>query len=110
MSSSAPSLFQIEGTSGIPGHERGLAGGPLNTSMQIGGAIGLAIVTAVLTAGHGGESGPKTLLAGFTPAMITVTVLAAVGLLVALSATLERRRTAAQTDTSTGQPELGKVT
>lgn len=58
--------------------ERGLQRRPpqhlLNTSMQIGGAIGLAIVTAVLTtvlaavlaAGNKGLSGPDALLAGFT--------------------------------------------
>ncbi|WUD77075.1 MFS transporter [Streptomyces sp. NBC_00510] len=102
--------FQLEGTSGIPDHEQGLAGGLLNTSMQIGGAIGLAIVTAVLTAGNGGKSGPETLLAGFTPAMITVTVLAAIGLLVALSGSLGRRRVPAQTDRSTDRRELDKVT
>ncbi|MFE0515546.1 MFS transporter [Streptomyces sp. NPDC058964] len=101
--------FQIEGTSGIPDHEQGLAGGLLNTSMQIGGAIGLAIVTAVLTAGNEGKSGPDALLAGFTPAMITVTVLAAIGLLVALSGTLGRRRATAQTDTSADQPEADKL-
>ncbi|MCX5097309.1 MFS transporter [Streptomyces sp. NBC_00365] len=100
--------FQIEGTSGIPDHEQGLAGGLLNTSMQIGGAIGLAIVTAVLTAGNEGKSGPDALLAGFTPAMITVTVLAAIGLLAALSGTLGRRRATAQTDRSADQRELDK--
>lgn len=101
--------FQIEGTSGIPDHEQGLAGGLLNTSMQIGGAVGLAIVTAVLTASDEGKSGPDALLAGFTPALITVTVLAAIGLLAALSGTLGRRRVSAQTDRSTDQLELDKV-
>jgi hypothetical protein len=78
-------------------------------SMQIGGAIGLAIVTAVLAAGNRGKSGPDALLAGFTPAMITVTVLAVIGLLAALSGTLGRRTATAQTDKNTDQPELGKV-
>ncbi|WP_460728339.1 MFS transporter [Lysobacter rhizosphaerae] len=101
--------FQIDGTSGIPDHEQGLAGGLLNTSMQIGGAIGLAIVTAVLTAGNEGKSGPDALLASFTPAMTTVTVLAAIGLLAALSGTLGRGRATAQTDKSADQQELDKV-
>ncbi|MFE2546680.1 MFS transporter [Actinacidiphila glaucinigra] len=102
--------FQIEGTSGIPGHEQGLAGGLLNSSMQIGGAIGLAIVAAVLTAAGDGRNGPDALLAGFTPAMITITVLAAIGLLTALSGLLGRRTATAQTDRSTDRPELDKVT
>ncbi|MGV9351111.1 MFS transporter [Streptomyces spiralis] len=101
--------FQIEGTSGIPDHEQGLAGGLLNSSMQVGGAIGLAIVTAVLTAAGEGKSGPDALLAGFTPAMITVTVLSAIGLLTALSGMPGRRRATAQTHRSTDQLELDKV-
>jgi EmrB/QacA subfamily drug resistance transporter len=101
--------FQIEGTSGIPDHEQGLAGGLLNTSTQVGGAVGLAIVTAVLTAGDEGKSGPDALLAGFTPALITVTVLAAIGLLAALSGTLGRRTVTAQTTGSTDQLKLDKV-
>jgi len=101
--------FQIEGTSGIPDHEQGLAGGLLNTSMQVGGAIGLAIVTAVLTAGNEGKSGPDALLAGFTPAMVAVTVLAAIGLLAALSGMRERRRATAQTHRSADQEELDKA-
>ncbi|GAA4998643.1 MFS transporter [Streptomyces siamensis] len=101
--------FQIEGTSGIPDHEQGLAGGLLNSSMQVGGAVGLAVVTAVLTAGGAGRSGPDALLAGFTPAMTTVTVLAAIGLLTALSGTLRRRTATAQPDSGTDRLELGKV-
>ncbi|MHB9851129.1 MFS transporter [Streptomyces krungchingensis] len=101
--------FQIEGTSGIPDHEQGLAGGLLNSSMQVGGAVGLAVVTAVLTAGGEGRSGPDALLAGFTPAMTTVTVLAAIGLLTALSGTLGRRTATARTDSSTDRPKLDKV-
>ncbi|MGI5144658.1 MULTISPECIES: hypothetical protein [unclassified Streptomyces] len=77
--------------------------------MQIGGAVGLAIVTAVLTAGSKGKSGPDALLAGFTPAVITVTVLAAIGLLTALSGTLGRRRATAQTDQSAAQLEPDEV-
>lgn len=90
--------FQIEGTSGIPDHEQGLAGGLLNSSMQIGGAIGLAIVTAVLTAGSNGKTGPEALLAGFTPAMVAVTGLATIGLLAALSASRTRRSATAHRD------------
>lgn len=38
-------------TSGVPHHESGLASGILNTSQQIGGAIGLAILSGITTAG-----------------------------------------------------------
>lgn len=41
----------IAATSGVSGRESGLASGLLNTSQQIGGAIGLAILTGVATSG-----------------------------------------------------------
>jgi EmrB/QacA subfamily drug resistance transporter len=39
----------IAATSGVPGKQSGLASGLLNTSQQIGGAIGLAILTGLST-------------------------------------------------------------
>jgi EmrB/QacA subfamily drug resistance transporter len=41
----------IAATAGVPPRESGLASGILNTSQQIGGAIGLAILSGVATAG-----------------------------------------------------------
>lgn len=39
----------IAATSGVPAKKSGLASGLLNTSQQIGGALGLAILTGVAT-------------------------------------------------------------
>lgn len=39
----------VAATSGVPGHESGLASGILNTAQQVGGAIGLAILTGIAT-------------------------------------------------------------
>src|SRR5436305_7712659 len=52
------SSLNIQATAGIAADEQGLAGGLLNTSLQVGGAIGLAVVTAVLTANGGREASP----------------------------------------------------
>ncbi len=39
----------IAATSGVPGHWSGLASGLINTSQQVGGSIGLAILTGIVT-------------------------------------------------------------
>ena len=84
--------FNIQATAGIPDGEQGLAGGLVNTSLQVGGAIGLAVVTAVLTAAGGGEVTPAALLRGWSPAIAVVTGFTVAGLFVALAGLLARRR------------------
>ncbi|MEW1839591.1 MFS transporter [Nonomuraea angiospora] len=84
---SFPSL-NIQATTGVDDDEQGLASGLLNTSGQVGGAIVLAVVTAVLTSGGG-----ETLSIGSLRSAIVVSlVLALVGL--AISATGLRARKA----------------
>jgi hypothetical protein len=38
-----------QATAGVDDHEQGLASGILNTSLQLGGALGLAVVTAIVS-------------------------------------------------------------
>ncbi len=88
------SSLNIQATAGIADDEQGLAGGLLNTSLQVGGAIGLAVVTAVLTANGGREASPAALLTGLTPALSVVTGIAVLGLLIAASGLAPRKRAA----------------
>ncbi|MEU8637500.1 MFS transporter [Amycolatopsis sp. NPDC048633] len=88
------SSLNIQATAGISDSEQGLAGGLLNTSLQVGGAIGLAVVTAVLTANGGREASPAALLTGLTPALTVVTGIAVLGLLVAISGLAARKKPA----------------
>jgi MFS family permease len=105
---SFPSL-NIQATAGVADHEQGLASGLVNTSFQVGGAVVLAVVTAVVSTGsHGAHTAAATLHA-FRPGLGIVTGAAALGLLVALSAALSWRRPrllAATPSETAGPPTL----
>jgi MFS family permease len=49
--------LNAQATSGVADHEQGLASGLLNTSLQIGGAVVLAVVTAILHTSGGAVHG-----------------------------------------------------
>ena len=74
----------IQAVAGIPDHEQGLASGLVNTSFQLGGAIGLAIITAVVAG--------ETSLDAFRPAIAVVVGLSALALLVALTGLIPAAR------------------
>jgi MFS family permease len=80
------SSLSVAATAGVPDAEQGLAASLFQTSFQVGGAIVLAIVTAVIDAGGAGRlaSAPAT-LAAYRPALVLITGIAAIGMLVALS-------------------------
>ncbi|HVX46071.1 MAG TPA: MFS transporter [Mycobacteriales bacterium] len=73
-----------QATAGVADHEQGLASGLLNTSMQLGGAIVLAVVTAIISGAHG-EARPGDLLPGMTTAIGVVVGVALLGLLLTLA-------------------------
>jgi EmrB/QacA subfamily drug resistance transporter len=77
--------LNVAATTGVAPMEQGLAGGLLNTSFQFGGALFLAIVTAVNNANVGVDGSKQSLLDGFHPALLvsvaaSVLGLAAIGL------------------------------
>jgi hypothetical protein len=86
------SSLTVAATAGIPDAEQGLAASLFQTSFQVGGAVVLAVVTAVVDAsGAAGEVSPAATLTAYRPALVLITAVAAVGALVALSG-LRRQR------------------
>lgn len=71
--------LNIAATNGIAAEEQGLAGGLLNTSFQFGGALVLAVVTAVNNANAGPGGTPQALLDGFHAAWVVSLVAAILG-------------------------------
>jgi MFS family permease len=61
--------LNVAATSGVAPEEQGLAGGLLNTSFQFGGALVLAVVTAVINANIGSGGGSSAVLDGFHAAL-----------------------------------------
>jgi EmrB/QacA subfamily drug resistance transporter len=81
---SFPSL-NIQATAGVANEEQGLASGLVSTSFQVGGAICLAVVSAVVTSQTGPGGGAAAALDGFRPAIGVATLVAVLGLTVALT-------------------------
>jgi MFS family permease len=92
------SSLSVAATAGVPDAEQGLAASLFQTSFQVGGAVVLAIVTAVVDASGAGQLVSATAtLAAYRPALILITGVAAVGALVALNGLRSQRDvTAAQ--------------
>jgi EmrB/QacA subfamily drug resistance transporter len=76
--------LNMAATGGVAPEEQGLASGLVYTSFQVGGAIGLAIATAVINAGTAASSSPAgsaaALLDGFHPAILTSLAIALIGI------------------------------
>ena len=76
--------LNMAATGGVAPEEQGLASGLVYTSFQVGGAIGLAIATAVIDAGTAASSAPAgsaaALLDGFHPAILTSLAIAVIGI------------------------------
>src|SRR5262249_6062073 len=70
--------LNIAATNGVPAHEQGLASGLVNTSFQFGGALVLAVTTAVANANTTAGSA-EGLLNGFQAAVVVSVIAASLG-------------------------------
>jgi len=79
----------IAAVAGVEPHEAGLASGMINTSQQVGGALGLAILAAVANSRtdsvvEAGSSLPVALTEGFQTALMVGSAFAVLGAVLAL--------------------------
>ncbi|MGW6795237.1 3-hydroxyacyl-CoA dehydrogenase [Streptomyces chartreusis] len=85
-----PSI-NAQATAGIDTHEQGLASGMVNMSIQVGGALMLAVTTAII--GAAGSSGRSEPLPNLSGAIAAICVLTAAGLVGTLTLLLVSRGT-----------------
>jgi MFS family permease len=85
--------LNVAATNGIRPEEQGLAGGLVNTSFQFGGALVLAVVTAVYNAKAGTSGSPQSVIDGFHAAILVSLIAGALG---AVAMALPTRRTRAE--------------
>jgi EmrB/QacA subfamily drug resistance transporter len=69
----------IAAVAGVRDNDQGLASGMINTSQQVGGALGLAILSAISTSVIGGAHARATLTSGFHSAFLAGATIAALG-------------------------------
>ena len=87
------SSLSLAATAGVPDAEQGLAASLFQTSFQVGGAVVLAIVTAVVDAGGANKViSAQATLAAYRPALAVITGVSVIGALAALSGLRWTRR------------------
>lgn len=91
---SFPSI-NAQATSGVADHEQGLASGLVNTSVQIGGAVVLAIISAILgnAAASEGPAQHGELMPGMLTGLQVIAVLTAVGVVASIATVFALGRT-----------------
>ncbi len=97
--------INIQATNGIEDEEQGLAAGVLQTSMQVGAAIVLAITTALISSGPHGNS-PQAVLDSYRPGLIFAGIAAIIGALIAFTHFLPARKKRQEVEESEQAPEL----
>jgi MFS family permease len=99
--------LNIQATAGVADQEQGLASGILQTSFQVGGAIVLAIVTAVVDAGGANHIVTAQALAAYRPALEVITGISALGVVIALGGLAAWRREPAAQPVAGSGPAAG---
>ncbi len=90
--------LNVAATTGVAPEEQGLAGGLVNTSFQFGGALFLAVATAVYDSHHGAGTAPAAIFPGFHAALVVSVIAAVLG----VSVTTIRRRAVARVASELG--------
>ncbi|NEE55410.1 MFS transporter, partial [Streptomyces sp. SID8455] len=75
--------FMVTATSGLPDEEQGRATGLATMTQQVGIALGIPVMSTVVTARMSGPAGPDAVLAGVSTAILVNAALVLVGALLA---------------------------
>ncbi|NOL44142.1 MFS transporter [Kribbella sandramycini] len=84
--------LNIQAVSGVEDEEQGLASGLFNTANQVGGAVVLAVVTAVISSQAAGVTTSAGMLSAYKPGLAVVTGVSVLGLVIALTGLRDLRR------------------
>jgi hypothetical protein len=94
-----------ESVGGVHADQTGLAGGLINATQQIGGAIGLAVITAVATSYTSGAAhSPTNVVDAFQAALLVAAGLAAAAMVLAAILVRARERMAPPATATTDTP------
>ena len=94
----------IAATDGVADEEQGLAGGLFNTAFQLGSALGLAVVAAVVVAATGDGSDPRALMDGYRAGLVVPVV----GVVLAIAVTLPGVLRSPRSPRGAGSPAAGR--
>lgn len=95
-------------TTGVAPREAGMASGLMNSSRQLGGSIGLAVLATIAAHRTGASSAPSALNDGYALGLVIAAAVFALAAVVAI-AVLPRRRETTPSATSTALAEMQEI-